>query len=218
MALARALSELGDGTEPRVENFASLLARRQPRAEVVLVEPSSWSCIHGVERWRSGCSCGVNVEASHAWRRPLRAAFNWLARRLDDQFVDRAGAFGDAWSLRDAYGGVAAAPRDERETFVSSLVGTANATEARTLLDGAGARLGMFGSCAWFFDDVWGHETELMLRLAAFAIDTIAGAGSPLESEFVERLALAKGSDAAGDDAATVYRERVLPLRVRGAS
>jgi alpha-amylase/alpha-mannosidase (GH57 family) len=218
MALARAISHLIGDRKACVENFASVLAHHQPVEEAVLVEPSSWSCVHGVERWRSNCSCGMKAEASHAWRRPLRAAFNWLARELDERFVDRAAPFGDAWKLRDSYGTVAAASSDERRSFLASLVGEPDAQDALALFDGVRARLGMFGSCAWFFDDVTGHETELMLRLAVFAIATLAGGDDALENEFLERLALAKGDSATGGDAATIYRQRVLPLRLGARS
>ncbi len=171
--------------------------------------------MHGVERWRSNCSDGIDPQASHRWRRPLRAALNWLARELDARFEDRTAALSDIGRLRDAYGAVAAGPYDERASFVASLVGTAEVENVLTLLEGLRARLGMFGSCAWFFDDVTGHETELMLRLAAFAIGEIAGDESALETEFIERLALAKSGATTGGDAAAVYRDRVLPLRSR---
>jgi alpha-amylase/alpha-mannosidase (GH57 family) len=218
MALARAVSDLTQDDGSRVENFASALARCEPVDEIVLVEPSSWSCAHGIERWRSNCSCGMRSDASHAWRRPLRAAFNWLARELDARFVDRAARFGDPWTLRDAYGAVAAGERNERESFMTALAGATCAKEATRLLDGVGARLAMFGSCAWFFDDVTGHESELMLRFAAFAIDAVAGGDVALEREFISRLTLAKTAGAANGDAASVYRERVLPLRAEPAS
>ena len=176
MGLARAVSELTTKESMCVENYASVLARDEPTTEAILVEPSSWSCAHGVERWRSNCSCGMDPTASHAWRRPLRAALNWLARQLDDRLADE---------------------------------------DPSMHVDGVRARLGMFGSCAWFFDDVTGHETELMLRLAAFAIGAIAPDDSALEGEFMERLAFATSGRAGGEggDAATVYRTRVLPLR-----
>src|SRR5262249_29598480 len=160
-----------------------------PIQEAVLVDPSSWSCPHGVERWRSNCSCGT-PGASHAWRRPLRAALNWLARELDLRFIERAASWGDVWEMRDAYGAVAAAPDEARETFMAQLVGATSAKEAVALFDGVRARLAMFGSCAWFFDDVAGHETTLMLRFAAFAIDQIARGDAALEREFLERLTM----------------------------
>ena len=86
MALASAVSLLAAQRRVVVENYASVLARAPHGAPVLLVEPSSWSCIHGVERWRSDCSCGVIPGASHAWRRPLRSALMWLARELDARY------------------------------------------------------------------------------------------------------------------------------------
>jgi alpha-amylase/alpha-mannosidase (GH57 family) len=215
MALAGAVSRLVGGKTVCLENFASMLDHVTPTDDAVLVEPSSWSCAHGVERWRSNCADGIRAGASHAWRRPLRAALNWLARELDDRYTSQAAAFGDAWSVRNAFGGVAAAARAEREAFVATLAKPGN-VDALTLLDGVRARLGMFGSCAWFFDDATGHETELMLRLAAFAIDAIAPGDTALETEFVNRLALVRDDGNRGD-AAAVFRERVRPLRVATA-
>lgn len=211
MGLAGAVSRLVADETVCVENYASVLDRVTPGDDAVLVEPSSWSCVHGVERWRSNCSCGMRAHASHAWRRPLRAALNWLARELDDRYASRAVSLGDPWVVRDAFGAIASASRAEREAFVATL-GKSPGVDAMTLLDGVRARLGMFGSCAWFFDDATGHETELMLRLAAFAIDAIAPGDDALASEFVNRLALVR-DDTNGGDAATMFRERVLPLR-----
>src|SRR5262249_38338080 len=88
MGLARAVSEMTKDPTVCIENYASVLARNEPTVEAIVVEPSSWSCAHGVERWRSNCSDGMDPKASHAWRRPLRAALNWLARQLDDRLAD----------------------------------------------------------------------------------------------------------------------------------
>ncbi|HEV8447872.1 MAG TPA: DUF3536 domain-containing protein [Gemmatimonadaceae bacterium] len=223
MALARAVSELTTRGDVCIENFGSALARNAATAagEAILVEESSWSCSHGVERWRSNCSCGMDAKPSHEWRRPLRSALNWLARQLDDRYAEQAallgGVGGDPWKIRDGYGAVAALSLDERRAYVESIADKANIDGAVSLFDGVRARLGMFGSCAWFFDRATGHETELMLRLAAFAIGAIAGDDSALEREFIERLAFAKDGMPGGGDAATVYRTRVMPLREGGA-
>jgi len=215
MALARAVSELVTKGDVCIENYGSVLARNQPATEAILVEPTSWSCAHGIERWRSNCSCGMDPKASHAWRRPLRSALNWLARQLDDLYVEQASPLGDPWKIREAYGAVAAFPMAERRAYVASIVGKADINDTVALMDGVRARLGMFGSCAWFFDDATGHEAELMLRLAAFAIGAIAGDDSALERQFIEQLAFAKDDrpGGRGGDAATLYRTRVMPLR-----
>jgi hypothetical protein len=69
------------------------------------------------------------------------------------------------------------------------------------------SRFGMFGSCAWFFDDAAGLETELMLRLAAHAID-LAG-DEDIERRFIERLTMAKSNYPAEGDAGKMYVTRI---------
>lgn len=213
MALARAVTRLRSRRDAKVENFAAFLARTPATQRAIVVSPSSWSCEHGVERWRSGCSCGLDAKASHAWRRPLRSAFDWLARELDHRFVRRgAGLCPDPWGARDGYAAMAALPRETRRARVARRHRTArDAAKAFALLDGARARLGMFGSCAWFFDLATGYETTLMLRLAAYAIDQLGDAA--LEAEFMARLALARDGGVAGRSAADSYRTLVMPLR-----
>jgi hypothetical protein len=168
-----------------------------------------------VERWQGNCTCGISPNATHTWRRPLRAALNWLARELDYRYERNASAlFQDVWAERDAYGTVAGLARDARHAYVLGRLGEqSRADTGFHLLEGERARLSMFGSCAWFFDEVTGHETALMLRLAAFAIGKLGDAG--LESEFTARLALADAQPGSIESAADSYRRLVLPMRER---
>ncbi len=98
MALARAVSTLTHRPGVRLTNFAAYLAQHPATTTVSVVSPSSWSCVHGVERWRSDCGCAIDRAAwpSQAWRAPLRAALDWLAAALrrgardDDEALERA--------------------------------------------------------------------------------------------------------------------------------
>jgi len=83
--LAEVVAAIRDASGLRLENFASCLARTGATREVRLVEPSSWSCSHGIERWRDECGCRMAPEtpSQQAWRRPLREALDWLAAALD---------------------------------------------------------------------------------------------------------------------------------------
>jgi alpha-amylase/alpha-mannosidase (GH57 family) len=173
MALARAVSKLRADPAVRLENYASVLARMPARVEAELVAPSSWSCPHGIERWRSNCGCRMTAGTSQEWRRPLRAALDWLARMLDARIP----------SLDAGLGSAAPPPGALRSRFA------------------------MFGSCAWFFDDAAGLEVELMLRLAAHAID-LAG-DEDIERHFIERLTLAKSNYPAEGDAGKMYVTRI---------
>ena len=79
MALAGALDEIDrlDG----VETASAVEALEQVTAETAtLVEPTAWSCVHGVERWRSDCGCRAHevTPLGQAWRTPLREGLDWL--------------------------------------------------------------------------------------------------------------------------------------------
>ena len=110
MALARALEELRlRGI--RVENFGSFLARNPAVDDVELVAPTSWSCAHGVGRWKENCGCRVDGRkyASQEWRAPLREGLDALAASLHEVFEREAIQFiPDPWDARDQYGTVVA--------------------------------------------------------------------------------------------------------------
>jgi alpha-amylase/alpha-mannosidase (GH57 family) len=69
MALAQALQRVAATDGVRLTNYAEYLALHPPQHEARIIEGSSWSCAHGVERWRADCGC-TNGETggSQAWR------------------------------------------------------------------------------------------------------------------------------------------------------
>jgi uncharacterized protein DUF3536/glycosyl hydrolase family 57 len=79
---------------PQIEltNFAAALARYAPTETVELVERTSWSCAHGIERWRSACGCRIHHDrpSQQEWRAPLRAAVDWLVGEIH-AIYDREG-------------------------------------------------------------------------------------------------------------------------------
>src|SRR2546423_2090299 len=80
-ALATVIYRLRRSGKVALTNFAAALAAYPPSTTVDLVAPTSWSCAHGVERWRSACGCKIEQSAptQQDWRAPLRAAVGWLA-------------------------------------------------------------------------------------------------------------------------------------------
>jgi alpha-amylase/alpha-mannosidase (GH57 family) len=199
VVLARVLDAVARRGDVRVESFAAFLARHPPQEEVRLVAPSSWSCPHGVERWRAECGCRVAPEhpTQQRWRAPLRAALDWLAGELHAVF-EREGRslFPDPWAARDAYGAGLSSPG----------VGTAH-----RLLEMERHALRMFTSCGWFFDDIAGIESVIVLRSAARAIELAGpeGGAARLEAGLLERLALAPSNDPAAGTGRELYLERV---------
>ena len=53
MALADCLRYLEDHEQVTLTNYAAFLAQDPPHWEAEIYDYSSWSCVHGVERWRS---------------------------------------------------------------------------------------------------------------------------------------------------------------------
>ncbi|MFW6198593.1 MAG: DUF3536 domain-containing protein, partial [Acidobacteriota bacterium] len=106
MALGAALQRLEERDDLRLTNYAEYLAEHPPRHEVELDEPGSWSCFHGVGRWREDCGCQTGGEPgwSQAWRAPLRRALEWLRGELAELYeAEAAPLLADPWAARDDY-------------------------------------------------------------------------------------------------------------------
>jgi hypothetical protein len=69
----------------------------------------------------------------------------------------------------------------------------------------------MFTSCGWFFDDIAGIESVIVLRSAARAIELAGPAPEQarLEAGLLERLASAPSNDPAVGSGRELYLQRV---------
>jgi alpha-amylase/alpha-mannosidase (GH57 family) len=193
--LGALLSRLTHRLDVRVENYASVLAAYPPAADLTLVEPSSWSCAHGIERWRSDCGCRTEP-SQQAWRAPLRDAIEWLTQEVHALYErEGRGLPGGPWAFRDA---AAPAGSDGPGHDANLVEMERNVLRAHT-------------SCGWFFDDFAGLEGRQVLRFAARAI-TLSGPEAPrLESGILERLAAAPSNDPGVGTARDFYLRRIKP-------
>lgn len=217
MALARALDVLRD-RDLRLESFGAFLARNPAVDEVTLVSPTSWSCAHGVGRWKENCGCRIDGQRypSQAWRSPLREGLNALAGALHAIYDREAPRLmPDPWAARDAYGTVVASDSQALERFARSVAAGARTEDdlvrARELLEMERDALRMFTSCGWFFDDIGGIEPRQDLRYAARAVALAGPVAAGAEVAFLERLGDALSNDRSAGNGRDIYLRSARP-------
>lgn len=222
MALSYALHHIEAKGWARLTNYGEYLASHPPVHEVEILENTSWSCAHGVERWRSDCGCRTGGEAgwNQAWRAPLREALDWLRDELAPRYEIEAGRFfPDPWAARDGY---IAVMLDRSQKSVDAFLAKyakdgapAGADRVRVLdlLEMQRQAMLMYTSCGWFFNDLAGIETIQVLQYAGKVVQ-LAGQlfNEDVEEGFLSRLERAR-SNAAGSGR-DLYEAHVRPAMV----
>lgn len=221
MALAYAVENIKESKEADLTIFGEFLAEYPPKDKVAIIENSSWSCVHGVTRWKDdcGCSTGMNPSWNQAWRKPLRKSLDWLRDRLAEVFEDTSkGLMKDPWKARDNYI-TAILQRDSKNmnSFLkeNQLRDLDHEDRVRTFksLEMQYRSMLMFTSCGWFFDDISGIETLQILRYACQAMEYAHDLnGIELEDEFLTRLESAKSNINEYGNGRNIYNEHVKPF------
>lgn len=220
MALSYALDRIEKSGEARLTIYGEYLEKHPPALEVEIVENSSWSCSHGVERWRAdcGCSSGKDPAWRQLWRAPLREALDWLRDELAPRYEQAAAALlRDPWVARDEYIRVVLDRSDEwlDAFFAEHALRPLEPQErvrALKLLELQRHAMLMYTSCGWFFDELSGIETVQVIFYAGRAVQLGQELfGDHLEEQFLERLARAQSNLPEHGTAADLYRRWVKP-------
>ncbi|THH39827.1 DUF3536 domain-containing protein [Neolewinella litorea] len=222
MALAACLEEIDRNPNVRLTNYGEFLELHPPTWEARIHENSSWSCVHGVERWRSDCGCETGGEPGwhQRWRAPLREALDEVRDRLAGVF-EREGSlmFTDCWRARDAYIELVLDRSGGRtDAFLTQWAKSREITPRQKirmlrLLEMQRHAMLMYTSCAWFFNEVSGIETLQVLQYANRAIHLCEVlTGKNYHPDFIARLEKVESNVL--PNAAVAYRESVIPARV----
>lgn len=219
MALAYALHFIETNGLARITNYGEFLANAAPVMEVQIFDNTSWSCAHGVERWRSDCGChtGGLPGWNQRWRGPLRNTLDWLRDQVAPLYEQAAAKLlRDPWAARDEYIDVVLNRTAALNPFLARHACIELDQEQRVrvlkLLELQRHAMMMYTSCGWFFNDVAGIETVQVLQYAGrasqlalelFQVDFDPG--------LIELLQLAESNDPERGTAADIYREDVQP-------
>jgi alpha-amylase/alpha-mannosidase (GH57 family) len=214
MGLASALNYIESNQLAQLTNYGEYLERHPPIHRVEIFENSSWSCIHGIERWRSNCGCnsGRHPNWNQNWRQPLREALDWLRDALAPKFeLCAQKLLKNPWAARNQY---IDAMLDRSEASIDRFFQKHAVREldrkervlALKLLELQRHAMLMYTSCGWFFDELSGIETVQVLRYAGRAIELAQQVfGDHLEASLLERLVKAKSNLSEHADGARIY-------------
>ncbi|HSE98835.1 MAG TPA: DUF3536 domain-containing protein, partial [Blastocatellia bacterium] len=177
MALTYCLHHVEANNLAKITVYGEYLEMFPPAYEVEIIENTSWSCAHGVERWRENCGCNTGREGwTQAWRSPLRSALDWLRDQIASIYEKEiARFFRDPWKARNDYIDIILDRGLENVARFFSNNATRDLSkedEVRIfrLLEMQRHAMLMFTSCGWFFDEISGIETTQVLSYAARAI------------------------------------------------
>jgi alpha-amylase/alpha-mannosidase (GH57 family) len=226
MALAFALRAIETQALATLTNYGAFLETSPPQHEVEILERTSWSCAHGIERWRSHCGCrtGGAPGWTQEWRAPLRESLDWLRLRVtphlrraqEEVFSHPAKAVLDYIELI----------LDRSVPIVEGFLGRharrplapEERVRALKLLELERHLQLMYTSCGWFFSDVSGIETVQVLRYSGRAVqiarDLFPAETEKLEREFLELLGRAKSNRPEVGSARELYERNVKPNQV----
>lgn len=221
MALADALNYIEDTGKATLTNYGQFLELFPPEYEAMIHENSSWSCVHGIERWRSDCGCNSGRAGWHQrWRKPLRDAFDDLRDKLIPIFErESVRLLRDPWVARNDYIDILLHQHDEgviKKFFQKHALRVLSEQERTTVLRLMAMQrhaILMYTSCGWFFDEISGIETNQILQYALRAMDYAQDLGlGSFHDAFEQKLSLAPSN--VFINGAESYKYHVVPTRV----
>ena len=223
MAMAYAIEYLADQSGVELTNYGSFLEEFPSTWEAQIHEKSSWSCAHGVERWRSDCGCHTGGQAgwNQQWRAPLRASFDWLRDELNDLFEKEGKPLlKNVWQTRNDFIEVLL-NRSNIDSFLernqSKPLSESEKTKVLELMEMQKLCMFMYTSCGWFFNEVSGIETIQILQYADKAMHYASNfSKKDFEKGFLKKLEATPSN--IHENTKVIFEKAVLPKRMSEAA
>lgn len=186
------------------------LLEHKPQAQAVLNEPSSWSCMHGVNRWRSECACTPGAK----WKKPFFSAMRQIADWVDSVYFARASkVVANPWEVRNQIIQLKHGQKTLRQICIengSNDLSEADLTKLGILLKAQYECQRMFTSCGWFFEEFHRIEPQNNIAYAAKAIWlTQQATGEQIDPSIIAEMAKVR-SEKTGLRADTILSQTLI--------
>lgn len=146
------------------------LKQYPPEKFVRIRENTSWSCHHGIMRWKGKCACTPGA----AWKKPLREGLESLAEDIDQGYHAFLSQYiTNPWKLRDRYIHVLLGEKslcDILHGDIDQPLSVNEINQIGMLLAAQYEKQRMFTSCGWFFDNFDRIEPKNNIAYTAQAI------------------------------------------------
>jgi Domain of unknown function (DUF3536)/Glycosyl hydrolase family 57 len=208
--LARAIIALERRDDVIITNCAEYLELHPPAGSFEIDSPTSWSCPHGVERWRADCGCRSDAHTTQQWRAPLHAAMEFVKNHTEAVYDRFAPPLIKGDSFAALKQGIRLLIDSEPSVHVEffaryKVEGDENRERLLRMFEMVRAGQAALTSCAWFFDDFGGPEGRIVLKWAARAAELAAELAPTVEPELLDRLRDIHSNRREIKDAATLY-------------
>lgn len=221
MALSYVLKIKAEDEGFKITNYAEYLDKYESDYEVDIKQASSWSCFHGVGRWKEDCGCSTGGHSgwNQKWREPLRNALDYLRDGLAKVFeAEGPKYFNDnPWAIRNKYIDVildrnyVTIRKFQKENFKPDLT-EEQKVKGMELLEIQRQAMLMYTSCGWFFSEISGIETVQIMKYAARAMQLAARfTNEDFETHFKDILSQAKSNIAEFGTGKDIYERFVKP-------
>ena len=221
MALSYVLKIKAEDEGFIITNYAEYLDKYRSDYEVDIKQASSWSCFHGVGRWKEdcGCSTGGHPGWNQKWREPLRNALDYLRDQLAIIYEKEGPKYfnDNVWTIRNKYIDVILnrtylnIRKFQKENFNPDLT-EEQKVKGMELLEMQRQALLMYTSCGWFFSEISGIETVQIMKYAARAMQLAAKFNNEnYEAKFLDILSAAKSNIQEYGTGKNIYERFVKP-------
>lgn len=221
MALSYVLKIKAESEGFKITNYGEYLEKYESDYEADIKQASSWSCFHGVGRWKEDCGCSTGGQPgwNQKWRKPLRESLDFLRDKLAIIFENEGKKYfnADAWDIRNKYIDVvlnrnnAVIKNFQKANFRLDLTETEK-VRGMELLEMQRQAMLMYTSCGWFFNEISGIETVQIMKYAARAMQLAANfSNEDIETPFLSILNEAKSNLKEHGTGKTIYEKWVKP-------
>jgi len=205
----------------KVVNPAYVCENMPPSWEITIKagrvnEGTSWSCAHGLGRWKEDCGCGKENGQTQEWRWPLREAFNFVSSEICPYFTEEIKKHtGNPDEALKNYPDVLH-NFSATDAFISRFFRENVSFEAKKkillLFEMLKQTLFSFTSCGWFWSEISGIEPVQNMASADRAIELYKTlSGKDIKEDFLKIMEKAPSNIKNLSNGRIVFEKYIIP-------